>query len=666
MPSLFFDSREALVSARGEMTLRAEALRAQTLYAEAEADGESTQHGRYHLPGDQLTEVADVLGALGGEENLNCLSRALGHYAAYHKWIGSELLRRDPPWHSELNTARFLYGFSLGYDCARDSLAPGERRAIALAAKDKGILPTLRDWLLPGTRIHSMESMGHNWWAVCVSAAGLGIIAFREELPELMEHLPAVEAGLCAFFSFEGSALFNKPPNFDPAGAMAEGVNYLNYALGELLAYRLAFDRAFGTKPHGYDAALSRALDYLKENLIPAPGGWRTPNAGDSSTRVDFSRTLALAVLCGFEKPWMHAFLRLSPPNPLWLRALLPGVEGEAPVFSPAVAYPASGKALLRSGDAVLHVTCGSTWNHTHADAGGFLLFANGEPVLTDGGSCSYAHPAYPQYYCQSAAHNVLLFNGHGQPFSDHYYGAKNQGQVLDLAAGERLRFLLCDAQGPMSRWFSRHYRSFLFYGDVLLIWDDVRAHEPGEPSCLFHGPNLVEADGELRAGDVRVVPLLPRAGRWEAREGRREKAPEEPEPCYARAVPITPVHITRLDPGDPNHLAAGEPVCAQKLMNAVLLSPDARAEAREHEGYIEARLFSRGREARVVFNLNADGRKMHLNSFVQLGGLETDAYLLMEDENELLMAQGSCVRRDGRSLHESLARQTRVLTKGR
>ena len=90
-------------------------------------------------------------------------------------------------------------------------------------------------------------------------------------------------------------------------------------------------------------------------------------------------------------------------------------------------AYPDMGWAMLRSSwenDAtLLAVKSGYTWNHAHADAGSFILFKHGVPLITDAGHCAYHRPEYTSYYYrQSKAHNVILFNGAGQPEEDHFH----------------------------------------------------------------------------------------------------------------------------------------------------------------------------------------------------------------------------------------------------
>ena len=62
--------------------------------------------------------------------------------------------------------------------------------------KRLAVEPALGDWLLEPTRIHSLNSMGHNWWTSCV-CQGQCIGIMDNELPEvkdwveqLMSHFP--------------------------------------------------------------------------------------------------------------------------------------------------------------------------------------------------------------------------------------------------------------------------------------------------------------------------------------------------------------------------------------------------------------------------------------------------------------------------------------------
>ena len=110
------------------------------------------------------------------------LRDALIHYSNLGRWAGDA--HHDPPWHSELNTARFCYGYAVGYDSIYDFLSEDERKTVAGAMVRLGILPTLDDWILGEKRIHALDSMGHNWWSVCVSMAGLAALSVLDDEPQ--------------------------------------------------------------------------------------------------------------------------------------------------------------------------------------------------------------------------------------------------------------------------------------------------------------------------------------------------------------------------------------------------------------------------------------------------------------------------------------------------
>ena len=90
------------------------------------------------------------------------------------------------------------------------------------------------------------------------------------------------------------------------------------------------------------------------------------------------------------------------------------------PSLSLSVVYEKMGWSMMRTSweknTTLLGVKCGHTWNHSHADAGSFILFHNGQQVIKDGGNCWYPNPWYREYFFHSQAHNVLLFNGQAQP----------------------------------------------------------------------------------------------------------------------------------------------------------------------------------------------------------------------------------------------------------
>src|SRR6202000_2378497 len=155
-----------------------------------------------------------------------------------------------PPWNSELDTAKFGFGYAAGYDALRDVLTEADKKKLAAIMVEKAVLPILNDWVLPGTRIHSLDSMGHNWWGVCVSGAGLCALALLGEDVRAQGWIDAMDAGFEQWFRFPGNPLQNRVATFERSGPSYEGVGYTQYGISEYLHYRLAWQNTYpGRKP---------------------------------------------------------------------------------------------------------------------------------------------------------------------------------------------------------------------------------------------------------------------------------------------------------------------------------------------------------------------------------------------------------------------------------
>lgn len=83
-------------------------------------------------------------------------------------WGSAEMLARKPAWRSDLSLAHKAYLSAIAYDAVYNDLSAAERKKIAKELYRLGVEPLLGDWLLEPTRIHSLNSMGHNWWTSCV------------------------------------------------------------------------------------------------------------------------------------------------------------------------------------------------------------------------------------------------------------------------------------------------------------------------------------------------------------------------------------------------------------------------------------------------------------------------------------------------------------------
>ena len=77
-------------------------------------------------------------------------------------------------------------------------------------------------------------------------------------------------------------------------------------------------------------------------------------------------------------------------------------------------------------------------------------------------GRCWYANPEYRNYFFQSEAHNVVLFNGKGQRREQQYYGSTLRGYLHYLLDAGNIKYVLANGTGPYSDQFSRNFRHFL------------------------------------------------------------------------------------------------------------------------------------------------------------------------------------------------------------
>jgi hypothetical protein len=333
------------------------------------------------------------------------------------------------------------------------------------------------------------------------------------------------------------------------------------------------------------------------------------------------------------------------------------------------------GWAILRTSwerDAtMLAIKSGFTFNHAHADAGSFVLFHNGKNLITDSGNSSYSTLEYSTYYCQSQAHNVILFNGIGQNPEDEYSGVKNPGKLYDLLDAGDFKYIYADATGPYSHILMRNFRHFLWMGNTILVIDDVKAFETGQFEWLLHYSGTarrtnLDINITNEKASVIVRPLFPQTLGYTPHD-----YPEKMK-LLIRDVP----QIRDTDPKLtyfsvlPSFLARDT-----KFITAILL-PDKnnpeklpRIERFEGVNMIGVKIFENGMVTYVYFNLMADGRIMHRPNFDTFDGWETDADIVAitypedADKNNpdaatrFLVSDGSYLRKDGKVVLSSLSK---------
>ena len=604
--------------------------------------------------------------------------------AKVKSWGDREMMARKPAWRSELQMAHRAFQLAVAYDAVYNILTPSERKEIAQGLYNLAVEPLLGDWILEPTRIHSLNSMGHNWWTSCAGMGGLLALAISNEVPEARTGAEELIEVLPEWFSFAGDVLQHKPKTFDRDGGMYESINYASFGITEALLFRQAWLNSHPGAKIEDIPQMELLAPFFCHVAYPREGMLYSINFGDSHKNVTGESSMILAYNMG-----------CNDPATLWyINQLERGQHREGfplhfpmgllytPDFKKAPSTPGLptthlwkdfGWATMRDtwdkDASMLAVKSGMTWNHSHADANSMILFHKGADIIKDAGNCSYGKPEYRNYFFQSDAHNIVKFNGEGQKTYQQYHGSQLPGSVSNLLDGGNIKYVLADGTGPMSHAFDRNFRSFLWIDDLIYVVDDIHSHEPGQFEWLWHPGGKAEKRGfdlNITNGNsaVSIRPIYPRPlaysnyvhdypedMRWEIRQGPTEdlKGTEE---YYAFILP-----------GNTDRV---------KGLTTIFMkdTPDQKEspvmETREGKDWIGLRVTFKGKVTDLYINQVADGRLMHLNSWIEADGWTTDAYMFAvtypeggnpANPSEVFINHGSSLRRAGEVWFSSLSK---------
>ncbi|MWW25456.1 DUF4962 domain-containing protein [Algibacter wandonensis] len=632
----------------------------------------------------------------GDEKYAKTIKKILIDYTSKDTWEGANLLNRTPAWKGGLNTSHTSFFVSIGFDCIYNYLTKKERKDIAENLVRVGIQPALDDWLLPNSNFHTFDTMGHNWWSACVYMAGFSSLAIRNEVPDAKNWVNDIAQTATEFVNYSGSVLQNKPPTFDQDGGFYESINYASYGISQYLLFRFALQSALPNTKQVDLPILDKIGDFfIQTTYYVEEGKPMSVNFGDSFINKTGNACLTLLWQLGYKKndyAWYinqtsagndKEGLQLDTPNGLVLHPKLPEIASNyAPKLATSHLFKDMGWATMRNSwdknATMLAVKSGFTWNHTHADAGSYILFHNGKNLIIDSGNASYGNPLYTQYYCQSEAHNVVLFNGKGQNRKDPYFGVSNPGSLHNLIEGDNFKYILANATGPYAQTLARNYRNFIWVGDVILVIDDLLAHKPGKFEWLLHyngESKRKDLDLSIKDGDAEVIvnslypEIFPEGGlphdfpeqmRLEEKLGYEDHHPENRSKYWS--------------------ISHFEETARTKFISAITLKTEENKEnlpvIKRFEGkdFLGVSITQNGEATEVYFNLLADGRLKHRNSVINMNGWETDAYLTVlkfktdadktkiNNVDEMFIGHGSYLRRDNQVLMHSLSKYTALV----
>lgn len=605
-------------------------------------------------------------------------------------WEGQDLLQRTPAWKGGLGTAHTSYYMAIGYDCAYNYLTLAERKKIAEGIVKLGIRPAMDDWLSPGANIHTIDTMGHNWWSACVDMAGFAALAVKDEIPEAQKWANEISETVTEWVNFSGNVMDNKPMTFGRDGGFYESINYAGFGFSQYLLFRYAFQNVLPEVKLPEVPAMEKMADFFIQTTYYTKDAPMSVNFGDGSMKRNGNSCVLLLWNLGVHKERYAWYLQktmrgsdkegleMDTPQGLILHPDFSNKkEIKAPDLPESRLFSDLGWATLRNSwkdnATMLGIKCGTTWNHAHADAGSFILFHNGKNLLIDSGNSSYGRPEYTDYYCQSEAHNVALFNGKAQSRKDPYFGVKNEGHLYNLLETDKMKYIYADATGPTSRWFSRNYRHFLWIGDVILVMDDLESHEPGKFEWLLHyngeskrrGLDLSVKDDDA---EVLVRPLYPETFpdgglphdfpekmRLEEKSGLKDHEPDVKQPYWSIS------HFQETN--------------RTKFVTAITLKNEQNKDKLptiEHfdgKDFLGVKITQNGETTVIYLNLLADGRIKHRNSLNVMNGWDTDAYLTAltfpegadtsnpKNIKRLFISDGSYLRRNGVPLIHALSK---------
>ena len=609
----------------------------------------------------------------GDKKYSDKIREVLGKTAKVKSWADAEIMARTPSWRSELQMAHRAFQLALAYDAVYADMSPAERSEVARGLYRLAVEPLLGDWINEPTRIHSLNSMGHNWWTSCVGMGALLGLAISNEVPEAAAGAEAAVEALPEWFDFAGDVIQRKPRTFDRDGGMYESINYASFGITEALLLRMAWLNSHPGAKLEDIPQMELIAPFFCHVAYPRTGMLHSINFGDSHKNVTGEGSMLLAYAMGAENP-----------DVLWYRSQLePGQHREGfPLHFPmgflytprdkkAPATPDLpqshlwtdfGWATMRDSwepDAtMLAVKSGATWNHSHADANSLILFHKGVDIIKDAGNCSYGKPEYRKYFFQSEAHNVVRFDGEGQPTFQQYHGTMLPGSVSGLVDGGNIKYVLADGTGPMSHALNRNFRHFLWIDDVIYVVDDLGSHKPGHFEWLWHPGGEVKKKGfdlHVTNGEssVAIRPLYP------APLAPSNYVHDYPENLYWEVCEGPKEDLS----GNEEYWSFHMPQTADRVkgVTAIMLkdSPDQKElpviERREGKDWIGLRVTSKGRVTDLYINQLADGRLMHMNSWIEADGWTTDAYMFAvcypegsdpSQAREVFIGHGSSLRR--------------------
>ncbi|GAB6167140.1 hypothetical protein JCM19992_31400 [Thermostilla marina] len=406
---------------------------------------------------DRVVTLATVYRIEGDRKYADRAIREMLTAASFKDWNPSHFL----------DTAEMTNALAIGYDWLYDVLTPEQRETIRKAIVEKG--------LLEARKIYEKKSWwtqtAYNWNQVCNGGIGNGALAIADEEPELAAYIL-------------DQALHSIPKamaTYAPDGAWDEGPGYWNYATRYTVYFLAGLTTALGTdfglsNAEGFDHAGDFRIQLVGPTKLSFNFADGHEGTGSAACMFWLARRFDNPVYAWHEREYIGGKTAWH----LWWYDPRGNGFGDMPADC---WFKRAGIVLLRSGwddeDTFVGFKGGSNAvNHSHLEAGMFVLDMIGERWIFDLGSDNYNLPAYfggkrwTYYRLGTIGQNTLVIGGENQ-------NPKGKGEIVAFHSDAASSSAVIDLSSayPNAKKVQRGIRIFDRTGDVLVQDEVVDTH---------------------------------------------------------------------------------------------------------------------------------------------------------------------------------------------
>ncbi len=439
-----------------------------------------------HTSSHFIRENAVVYAISGDKQAGEAARLALLSIASWPSYVHPHILNQGQFTYWPVGLA--LIDFALGYDMVYDLLSPNERKAIANALYHKGVTEVFKEYV----RDNRVSSNTSNWISHVTGGGILCSLAISREFTaaELEPYLTGMVIKLGEFIR----------SSFDPDGYYGEGYYYHNFSM-QSLSHSLPALKNYFAIP--YPKEVANSFLYLLYQQDSETG--RIYEFGDSHEDLIPSSMSNFAFLLSSEPDPRLLWLYHQRPGNNYLDLIFPPPEqkGTRPTTLPLIKrFRMVGSTILRSGfghqDFVFIFKGGPFFNHQHFDQGSFFLADRGELFLSEcGNSHYYEDPWYPRLYIQAGGHNCPLVDGNVESqlagdFAHDVPAWRDHARTTDFLDCEEATVLSADLTGVYrGKWKSLRRNIIYLKPRTILLHDRGEgASKAVQMNLRFHAPH--------------------------------------------------------------------------------------------------------------------------------------------------------------------------------